>query len=152
MSKRKNRAPNIPKETLERARLQAEGMTEEDAAAAARVQETLRASDREKTTSASGLSRAERRQQQGVTARRSTRASARTNSAGLPEAAPRPRRRRSSDELTVTDVEYLLEHPTKTVTEAELRQQYTYVLNDLRNMALLAAGLFVLLIVLAQVV
>ncbi|MDZ4766120.1 MAG: hypothetical protein SGI73_16390 [Chloroflexota bacterium] len=45
----------------------------------------------------------------------------------------------------------LLEHPTKFVSEDELRTAYTYVLRDLRSMGVLAAGLIILLVVLAQV-
>ena len=45
----------------------------------------------------------------------------------------------------------ILAHPTKVVTEEELRKDYSYVLADIRNMAILAASLFVLLVVLATV-
>ena len=45
----------------------------------------------------------------------------------------------------------ILAHPTKQVSEEELRQEYSYVLSDLRNMGLLALSLIVLLIILAQV-
>ncbi|MDK3158968.1 hypothetical protein QPK87_20660 [Kamptonema cortianum] len=53
--------------------------------------------------------------------------------------------------LTPEKVAYLLEHPTKTVTEEELHQAYGHVVRDLRNMAVLAAALVVFLIVLATV-
>lgn len=43
-----------------------------------------------------------------------------------------------------------LAKPTKFVSEEQLHQEYGYVLSDLRNMFILAGGLFVLLIVLAQ--
>lgn len=55
------------------------------------------------------------------------------------------------DTLDQSMIADILAHPTKTVTEDELRQAYTYVLNDLRSMGLLAASLIVLLFVLAQV-
>lgn len=153
MSKRKNRdrAPNIPQETLERARQQAEiaenveqqNSKKSDIApseAAARVQETLRVSE------TSGLSREQRRAAQGVNPARR-----RPASSGLPDAAPRPRRKRNADELTVAEIEELLANPTKTVTEAELHAHYGYVLKDLRNMGILAAASFIFLIVLAQI-
>ncbi|MBL8145992.1 MAG: hypothetical protein JNL34_06380 [Anaerolineae bacterium] len=53
--------------------------------------------------------------------------------------------------LTTAQISELLDHPTKTVTEAEFRAQYSYVLKDLRSMGLLTAALFGLLIVLALV-
>lgn len=51
--------------------------------------------------------------------------------------------------LTSEDISELLANPTKTVTEAELRAQYGFVLRDLRNMGMLAGASFVFLIVLA---
>ena len=52
------------------------------------------------------------------------------------------------DQTMIADI---LAHPTKQVSEEELRQEYSYVLSDLRNMGLLALSLIVLLIILAQV-
>jgi hypothetical protein len=43
----------------------------------------------------------------------------------------------------------LLANPTKVVTEEDLRHDYSYVIADLRSMALLAGGLIVLLFILA---
>lgn len=73
-------------------------------------------------------------------------------------AAVKPRRRRR-DLQTVQlekrksegalDAEYvaeLLANPNKTVSEAELRADYSFVMKDLRSMGLLAAALFVLLV------
>jgi hypothetical protein len=45
----------------------------------------------------------------------------------------------------------MLEHPTITVTEDQLRQEYGFVVNDLRSMGLTAIGLIVALAVLATV-
>ena len=72
----------------------------------------------------------------------------------LPAAQQNRRRRKevTYEEMTQEEVIYLLENPTKQVGEEELRQQYSYVLADLRNMGLLAAVLFVALIVVAGVV
>ena len=75
------------------------------------------------------------------------------------DAAPKPRRRRRSLQSTqlekrksegALDGEYvaeLLANPTKTVTEEDLRADYSFVIKDLRNMGILAAALFVALIV-----
>lgn len=73
-------------------------------------------------------------------------------------AAVKPRRRRR-DLQTVQlekrksegalDAEYvadLLANPNKTVSEAELRADYSFVMKDLRSMGMLAAALFVLLV------
>jgi hypothetical protein len=51
--------------------------------------------------------------------------------------------------LTTAQISMLLDNPTKTVTDAEMRTQYAYVLKDLRSMGVLTAALFGLLIVLA---
>lgn len=51
--------------------------------------------------------------------------------------------------LTSRDISEMLANPTKTVTEAELRAQYNFVLHDLRNMGILAGASFVFLIALA---
>ncbi|MFN8563563.1 MAG: hypothetical protein U0703_18545 [Anaerolineae bacterium] len=61
------------------------------------------------------------------------------------------RRERKHDELSQEVVAELLEHPTLTVSEDELRRDYSYVVADLRSMALLAAGLIITLVVLAQI-
>ena len=45
----------------------------------------------------------------------------------------------------------LLANPTKVVTEDDLRADYGFVIKDLRNMGILAAGLFVALIVVSLV-
>jgi hypothetical protein len=53
--------------------------------------------------------------------------------------------------LTADAISQMLANPTKTVTEAELRAQYGFVLRDLRNMGILAGASFVFLIALAVV-
>ncbi len=60
-------------------------------------------------------------------------------------------RKRSVEEMTPAEIEELLHNPTRVVSEDELRDQYGYVLKDLRNMGLLAAALFAALIVIALV-
>jgi len=64
------------------------------------------------------------------------------------------KRQRRADEIEETPqnvIEEALRHPTKFVTEGELREQYNHVIVDIRSMAVLAAGLIVVLFVLAFV-
>lgn len=64
--------------------------------------------------------------------------------------SPRERRERRDDgEMSHEMIEQALRNPTKFVTEAELREQYHHVLNDVRNMGLLAGSLMIVLVVLA---
>ena len=81
-----------------------------------------------------------------------------------PAAAPKPppRRRRAlqaaqlerrKDEGAL-DAEYvaeLLANPTKVVSEDDLRADYGFVIRDLRNMGILAAALFIALIIVSLV-
>jgi hypothetical protein len=53
--------------------------------------------------------------------------------------------------LTADDISELLASPTKVVTEEHLREQYSFVIRDLRNMAVLAAASFVFLVALSVV-
>ena len=52
--------------------------------------------------------------------------------------------------MTGAEISELLANPTKHVTEEEMRQQYSYVLSDLRSMGVLASLLFVIMIVVAR--
>lgn len=61
------------------------------------------------------------------------------------------RRERKHNELSQEVITELLEHPTLTVTEEELRKDYGYVVADLRSMGVLAAVLIVALVALAQI-
>jgi len=65
--------------------------------------------------------------------------------------APRRDTRRVTGGMRADVVADRLEHPTLTVTEADLRKAYSYVTNDLRSMAILAVILIVGLIIVAQV-
>lgn len=67
------------------------------------------------------------------------------------DAEPRPTARKSSSQLEQSRVAELLRNPTREVTEAELKRDYSYVLADLRSMALLSVALVALLVILAQV-
>ncbi len=150
MSKRKNRStsPNLPQEALERARRQLAGddLTPEEPKAAYKPAEPVK-------PAASTPYRP-------VTETRSTRMTTPTTvSAGrvsrrraeLSDVEAK-RRRGEPEVLDMETVRYQLHHPTKIVTEDELRQQYGYVAQDLRRIALLSAGLIVALIVIAQIV
>ena len=59
------------------------------------------------------------------------------------------RRAKQGDGPTHEMIQEALHNPTKSVTEAELREQYNHVVADLRSMAMLAAGLVVVLVSLA---
>ena len=76
------------------------------------------------------------------------------------KAPPRRRRALQSAQLErrkdagTLDGEYvaeLLANPTKVVTEDDLRADYGFVIRDLRNMGILAAGLFIALVIFSLV-
>ncbi len=132
MAKRRRKKPNISKAVLEQARQTAAG-------------EEARASETEATA--------------GEPAAVDVAAGAVT------AAAPRRQRRRRRDLQAVQlerrkdegalDAEYvadLLANPTKEVSEEELRADYGFVIKDLRNMGILAAGLFVALVLISLLV
>ncbi len=122
MSKRRNRksTQNIPQDILERARQQ----IAQDAAKSAEVETPVTAPEREQPYRA----RPRRRE-------------------GLQPARLGEKQVNLSDPNTV---QKMLANPTKVVTEDQLRQEYSYVLADLKNMGLLAAGLVVALLIVAQ--
>ena len=60
-------------------------------------------------------------------------------------------RRKGEGALEAEYVADVLANPSKIVTEAELRADYGFVIKDLRNMGILAAGLFVALVVVSLV-
>lgn len=162
MSKRKNRdrSPNIPQATLERARRQAEELgtvvnepvAETNAPIVEAAAEPVKTAATATAPAVTGKQREERRAEQGIKPRNggSGGSARRTTVSPGGMVVPRPRRRKS-EVLSLAEIEDLLEHPTKTVTEAELHADYGYVLSDLRNMGVLAAVLFIFLIVLAQI-
>lgn len=77
--------------------------------------------------------------------------SAKERRAARAAASGSPRRERQDDGLRADVVANLLENPTRVVSEAELKAEYSYIIADVRSMAILAAALIALLIVLAQV-
>jgi hypothetical protein len=132
MSKRRNRKsqPNLPEEVLARARREA-GLQEEEQEA---QQETPEAEEVIEETPPPRRSREPMPQ---------------------PKVQQKPQRRtrkRGSEpeELTAAEVAERLSNPTKIVTVEQLREQYGYVLADLRSMGLLAGLLFVAMIVVAR--
>ena len=141
MSKRKNRksnSPNLPKETLQRARQEA-GLipapeAEEDAEEA--VEEAIEA--------------VVVAQAPEVKRSRDTLPPAQASS--RPSRKSRRRQQLTYEEMTPEEVAEALENPTLVVTEEALREQYSYVLTDLRSMAILAGILFVALMVIAGVI
>lgn len=137
MSKRKNRknsSPNLPDSVLERARQQLNDENgEADAPEAAAKPAPVKAAPTAQRSSAAPV--------RATVSRRADR-----DRDMLPSRASR-------NKVDTTDHDYIREqlaHPTRIVTEAELRHDYTYVVRDLRSMGLLAAGLLVALAVLAQ--
>ena len=60
-------------------------------------------------------------------------------------------RRKDAGTLDGEYVADLLANPTKVVTEDDLRADYGFVIRDLRNMGILAAGLFIALVIVSLV-
>jgi hypothetical protein len=124
MSKRRSRKrtnqPNLPEETLARARREA-GLEEEPVEAEAAA-EPLAAVEAQPAEPLPPVQRRKRRVSKEV----------------------------DPSELTQAEIAERLANPTKTVTLEQLQAQYTYVLADLRSMGLLAGALFVLMILAAQ--
>lgn len=149
MSKRKNRnkSPNLPEETLRRARQEAglepaPAEETDDEPADAPVSESA-----EPVSEAAPVVEPEAEPEAPAVA-----VPARSRRKARSTESPSRARRKTKDyeEMTAAEVAHLLENPTKTVTEAELHAQYGYVLQDLRSMAILAAVLFVGMIVAAS--
>lgn len=129
MSRRRNR-PNLPEETLRRARLAAGLAADkpaEEAAETAVATELTPTAESPVADSRAALRAARRR-------KRLERAS---------EAA------RQSETMDAEAIAERLRAPTRTVSEDQLRAAYAYVLRDLRGMAMLAAALIGALVVLA---
>lgn len=125
MAKRRRRKPNISQAVLEQAR---QGVVDEGDADAAPTRESANPTPAAATAA--------------------------------PKQPPRRRRALQAAQLErrkdegVLDAEYvaeLLANPTKVVTEDDLRADYGFVIKDLRNMGILAAGLFIALIIVSLV-
>lgn len=126
MAKRRNRnsSPNIPAETLARARRQAAGLDPD-------VPEVI-----EPTLEAEVLAETQP-------------PAASVAATGASRRRIRERKQLAYEEMSSEEVAERLSNPTRTVSEAELHAQYGYVLADLRSMGLLSAILFVALILIA---
>ncbi len=68
----------------------------------------------------------------------------------LPPVQKRRRREVTPEDLTHEEIVERLANPTRVVSEDQLREQYTYVMADLRGMGMLAGLLFVIMIVVAN--
>jgi hypothetical protein len=164
MSKRrrkKQNKPNLPEATLERARRQAavergemdaESVEEVEALEAAEVQ----AQAPEKEGGNGGSADTSANPFRTVPAKeRRARTGTHTGEDGAVRRkrreGPAVRARQPTETLDHETLVHLLHNPTKTVTPAELQQEYGYVLADLRSMGILAAGLIVTLVVLAVI-
>lgn len=142
MAKKKTNKPNLPQDVLERARQQAVEGTEAAPQTAPQPSTPKKSGT---TASQRSAERAKRRQASG-----SGQSTARRRVQEEPIQFSKDRRRRPVDE---NDTEYIAEklaNPTITVTSEQMRAEYGHVLRDIRNMFLLAAVLFAMLIVLAQ--
>ena len=89
-------------------------------------------------------------QPEAVPAQASTPATSRTRRRRALQSAQLDRRKDDGD-LAADYVADLLANPTKVVTEADLRADYGFVIKDLRNMGILAAGLFIALVIVSLV-
>jgi hypothetical protein len=144
MSKRKNRssAPNIPQATLDRARQQLAGDAVPDEPAEEAVQTEVEATPEPVKAAPVSSSRVAAQRAAGSTRSRAS-AARRVQTAQA---------KGGRKELLDTEiVKNRLLHPTRMVTEAQLREEYGYVIRDLRTIAIIAIAMVVLMVVLAQV-
>ena len=136
MSKRKNRnqSPNIPQSTLDRARQQL-GQTEEPVAVApeAKVEKAVPVVEKAAPVVAARPA-AERRPRP-----------ARTGTST-------PRTSRKEEKHDMAYIRQRLANPTRIVTEADLKAEYSYVITDLRTMGILATILVIALIVIEKII
>jgi hypothetical protein len=124
--RRRSKKPNLPQSTLERARRQAGGEETPDAVEESPSEDAPEEEPAKSSSPAESSSR--RRKVSPVQLERS----------------------RQRGELTHEMIEDILHNPTIEVPQEQLREDYQHVLLDLRNMGVLAAALFVVLVLLAQ--
>ena len=125
MAKRRRRKPNISQTVLEQAR---QGVVDEGRADATPARETAKPAPAAPAAAAPKQPRRRRALQ-----------------------AAQLERRKDEGALDAEYVAELLANPTKVVTEDDLRADYGFVIKDLRNMGILAAGLFIALIIVSLV-
>ncbi len=136
---RKNSSPNIPEETLERARQEA-GLAPKP-----KSEESEPEDEAEEIVAAALVAPAVSIPKPEISRRREV-------SAQSAKRKAKPRRSMNYEDMSQEEVAYALDHPTRIVTEEALREQYGYVLADLRSMAILAGVLFAALIVIAAII
>ena len=134
MAKRRRKKPNIPEATLEQVRQEA------DAPA------TAAASDPDSSSKeTSQIAKA-------PTAKATTNGAPRSRRKGRDLQAAQLKKGKADKGLDAEYVADRLANPTKVVTEEQLQEDYGFVIQDLRNMGILAAVLFVALIGIALVI
>ena len=155
MSKRRNRtgAPNLPPETLARARRQA-GVPSTGPEEEAELVDSAGEVETEANEAPEPAPRP------AAPAPRRT-AEPRVTSAGMSRSASAAARRgrgvrpvtaNGKREMDHNRIAAILEHPTRFVSDEELKQQYGYVIEELRQVGMVAAGLLVVLVVLAYLI
>ena len=148
---RRRQQPNLPEETLRRARQAAGLLPEEEeapeaAAASAEAEEALADEATAGDAGATNVAGATGVAQEEAASRAAQRAARRRQR--LERVSQTDAR---SDALDADTIAERLRQPTRVVAESELRADYAYVLHDLRSMAILAAVLVAALFLLAFV-
>jgi hypothetical protein len=138
MSKRKNRnqSPNIPQSTLNRARQQLGQAADEipvEASPEVKIEKPVPTIVERAEPVVSARPAAERRARPARTGT-STRSSS-----------------RKDDKHDISYIRQRLANPTRIVTEADLKAEYGYVINDLRFMGILATLLVIALVVIEKI-
>jgi hypothetical protein len=143
MSKRKNRssAPNIPQATLDRARQQLGGSAE---STQVEPVEAVEAEAKPEPVKAAPVPSSR------VAAQRAA-SSSRSRSTGNRRVQSAQSKGGRKELMDTEIVKNRLLHPTRIVTEDQLREEYGYVVSDLRTIAIIAVAMVVLMVVLAQV-
>lgn len=139
MSKRKNRnqSPASSPSNLDRARAEVDNSVPEPEEAADPIDEKPAVQFKERVPAP-------------VVARTriSTSASVSRKAAARTAAARAPRKEEKHDMAYIRN---RLAHPTRIVTEAQLRAEYGYVIRDLRSMGILAAALIAALVIIEKI-
>jgi hypothetical protein len=135
MSKRKNRnqSPNIPQSTLDRARQQLGQPVEPAAEPEVKVEKAAPVVEKAAPVAAARPA-AERRPRP-----------ARTGTSA-------PRTSRKEEKHDINYIRQRLANPTRIVTEADLKAEYSYVISDLRTMGILATILVIALVVIEKII
>ena len=136
--KRRGKSPNISQAAIERARQQIDPTETDDAAPSDESEAEEVVAEKAATSVDEPESREVRRAR-----RREHRQQAQPGAFQYSQ-------RRKKEDMDSAEIEQMLANPTKFVTEEELQAEYHYVIADLRSMGLLAAGLMVFLVALAQ--